>query len=326
MVKLHIAEFRIFGTLFFCYTIYMIFQKTPAPLMALRQSFAPHEPRRTRRKKIGLVLGSGAARGFAHIGVIKALERNNIPIDFISGSSIGALVGGLYAVTKDIDYIEKLALDTDWIRMVKLFDPSFGSGFISGDKVKEFIYKTLQGASFSECKIPFSVVATDIVAGEPVVFHEGDLASAIRASISIPFIFHTVSYKGKTLCDGGLSMPVPVSLVKEMGAEYVIAVDLESGYFKGKHQKPKDNLVDTGNNVVMLLTSHLAKENTQNADLVLDPSLGDVDWKSFGSRKTTADLIARGEKMMEDALPRYLETIKPKTFARRLKDFLNQPL
>ena len=292
----------------------MIFQTNPTPLK-LRGT-----------RKIGLVLGSGAARGLAHIGVIKVLERNDIPIDFISGSSIGAFVGGLYAVTKDIAYIEKLALDTDWIHMIKLFDPSFGSGFISGDKVKEFIHEAIHGASFSQCKIPFSVVATDIIAGEPVIFREGDLSSAIRASISIPFVFHTVSYKGKILCDGALSMPVPVSAVKEMGAEYVIAVDLESGYFKGKHPKPKDNLIDTENNVVMLLTSHLAKENTQKADLVLDPIWGDIDWKSFGSRKITTELIARGEKMMEEALPRYFETIKPKSFYKRLKDFLNQPL
>jgi NTE family protein len=280
----------------------------------------------SKNKKVGLVLGSGSARGFAHIGVIKVLERNNIPIDLIAGSSIGALVGGIYAATKDIDYIEKLALDTDWRQMIKLLDPAFGSGFIAGDKVKDFIRDSLRGASFSKLKIPFSVVATDIIAGEPVVFRDGDLTEAIRASISIPFVFHTVPHKEKILCDGALSMPVPVSVAIEMGAEYTIAVDLDSGYFKQKHPKPKDNLMDMGNNVVMLLSSHLAKENMKNADLILTPPVGDIEWKSFGSKSATKDLIERGERIMENALPRYLETIKPKTFGKRLKEFLNQPL
>jgi NTE family protein len=280
----------------------------------------------SKNKKIGLALGSGSARGFAHIGVIKVLERNNIPIDLIAGSSIGALVGGIYAATKDIAYIEKLALDTDWLHMIKLLDPAFGSGFIAGDKVKKFIHESLRGASFSDLKIPFSVVATDIVAGEPVIFREGDLAEAIRASVSIPFIFHTVSHGEKILCDGALSMPVPVPAARRMGAEYTIAVDLDSGYFKEDHPRPKDNLMDMSNNVVMLLSSHLAKENMREADLILTPSLGDVEWSAFGSRKATADLIARGEKIMEDALPRYFETMKPKTFGKRLKEFLNQPL
>ena len=280
----------------------------------------------SQRKKIGLALGSGSARGFAHIGVIKVLEKNNIPIDFIAGSSIGAFIGGLYSATKDIAYIEKLALDTDWLHVIKLLDPAFGSGFIAGDKVKDFIHKSLRTETFSDLKIPFSVVATDIIAGEPVAFDKGDLVSAIRASISIPFVFHPVPHERRILCDGALSMPVPVSVVKKMGAEYVIAVDLDSGYFKGEHSPPKDNLMDMGNTVLMLLSSHLAKENMREADLVLTPEVADVDWKSFGSRKATADLIARGERIMESALPLYFETSKPKPLGKRLKDFLNQTI
>ena len=121
-------------------------------------------------------------------------------------------------------------------------------------------------------------------------------------------------------------MPVPVSVVKKMCAEYVIAVDLDSGYFKGEHSPPKDNLMDMGNTVLMLLSSHLAKENMREADLVLTPEVADVDWKSFGSRKATADLIARGERIMESALPLYFETSKPKPLGKRLKDFLNQTI
>ncbi|MFA5830431.1 MAG: patatin-like phospholipase family protein [Candidatus Paceibacterota bacterium] len=283
-----------------------------------------------KNKKIGLVLGSGSARGFVHIGIIKALERNNIPIDYIAGTSMGAFIGGLYAATKDIASIEKLALDTDWKQMLMLLDPSFGNGFIAGDKIKEFIRVSLHGVGFSNLKIPFSAVATDIIAGEPFVFRDGDLAEAIRASISIPFVFQPVSFKGKMLCDGDLSMPVPVSEAIRMGAEYTIAVDLDSGYFKQKRRKRKDgsgpNFMDMGNSVVMLLSSHLAGENAKVADLVLTPMVGDVEWNSFGSRDITANLIARGEKIMEEAIPRYFESVQPQTFGKRLKDFFNRPL
>jgi len=275
-----------------------------------------------KNKKIGLALGSGAARGFVHIGIIKVLEKNNIPIDFIAGSSIGALVGGIYAATKDVAYLEKLALNTDWVKMIKLIDPAFGNGLIAGDKVKDFIRQALKGASFTDLRIPFSVVATDIISGDPVIFRGGDIVSAIRASISIPFIFHTVPFKEKMLCDGALSMPIPVPAAIQMGAEYIIAVDIDSDYLKQKHKKPKDNLIDIGHNIIMLLSSHLSKENMQKADLVLTPRVGDVEWNSFGSKDTVADLIARGEKIMEEALPRYFETIKPQTRRERLKEFL----
>ncbi len=276
----------------------------------------------SKNKKIGLALGSGAARGFVHIGILKVLEKNNIPIDYIAGSSIGALVGGIYAATKDVSYLEKLALNTDWVKIIRLTDPAFGNGLIAGDKVKDFIRDSLKGHSFTDLKIPFSVVATDLVSGEPVVFRGGDMASVIRASISIPFIFHTVPFKGKMLCDGALSMPVPVPAAIQMGAEYVIAVDNDSAYFTQEHKKPKDNLIDIGTNVVMLLSSHLAKENIKKADLVLNPKVGDIEWSSFGSKSTVADLISRGEKAMEEALPHYFETVKPQTRSERLKEFL----
>lgn len=277
---------------------------------------------RSKRQKVGLVLGSGAARGLAHIGVIKALEKHNIPIDYITGSSIGALVGGLYAATKDIKYIENLALDTNWRDLVKLLDPTFGSGLITGDKIKDFIRQSLRGKNFGDLIIPFAAVATDLKEGKPVIFKEGDLAFAIRASISIPFIFLPVKKDGAVLCDGGLTVPIPVSVAKEMGADYTIAIDLDSDFFKQGRENVGTNLPDTANDVVMLIASHLAKENLREADFVLTPPVGDVKWRAFFTRERTAEIIARGERAMEEAIPKLFPKRKKKTFWQKFKDVL----
>ena len=274
-----------------------------------------------RKPKVGLVLGGGAARGFAHIGVIKVLERNNIPIDFIAGSSIGALVGGLYAVTKDIGYVEELALNTNWKKIPGLMDPAFGSGILTGDKVKDFIHQSLKGGTFGNSKIPFAAVATDMKTAETVVFDEGDLSFALRASTSIPFIFHTVAYKDKILCDGDLSMPVPVSVARKMGAEYIIAVDLRSHYFDENRDKIGTNFGDMGQDVEMLLASHLARENIRDADFVLSPKLSGIKWMEFFSTERTKEIIARGELAMTEALPKLFPEKKEKTFFEKLTDF-----
>jgi len=277
---------------------------------------------RSKRPRVGLVLGSGAARGLAHIGVIKALEKHNIPIDYIAGSSIGALVGGLYAATKDIKYIEDLALDTNWRELVKLLDPTFGTGFIAGDKIKDFIQRSLKVRTFEELLIPFAAVATDLREGKAVVFKEGDLAMAIRASISIPFVFLPVKKDNAVLCDGGLTIPIPVSVAKKMGAEYTIAIDLDSHFFTQGREDVGTNLPDTANDVVMLIASHLAKENLKEADFVLAPPVGDVKWRAFFTRERTAEIIARGERAMEEAIPKLFPKRKKKTFWQKFKDVL----
>lgn len=277
----------------------------------------------TKQPKIGLALGSGAARGLAHIGIIKVLEKYGIHIDYISGSSIGALVGGIYAATKDISYVEDLALNMNWPEMIKMIDPAFGSGLLSGDKVEKYIRTCVKHKKFSDTKIPFAAVATDIRAGEPVVFREGDLGKAIRASISMPFVFHAVKHMGQVLCDGVLSVPIPTRLVREMGAEYVIAVDLDTKYFKQNRKDTGENIGEMGHDVVMLLSVHLSRENMKEADLVLSPHVGDIPWSAFFSRERTAEIIRRGEAAMEEAIPKILEAQKPKTLMDRFAEFFH---
>jgi NTE family protein len=253
-------------------------------------------------KKIGLALGSGAARGFAHIGIIKVLEKYNIPIACISGSSIGALIGGLYAATKDISYVEDIAVRADWHNMISFIDPTIGSGFIAGEKIRTFITGAIKGGTFSSLKIPFAAVATNLNDGASFTSFGDDLSLAIRASISMPFIFSPVVFQGNHLIDGGLSVPIPVSLARKTGAEYVIAVDLESNYFTCPREGIAANLGEVGHDMTLLLATRIAKENIKEADLVVSPKLNDIKWSEFFSPKKTKEIIRRGEEAMEEIL------------------------
>jgi NTE family protein len=252
-----------------------------------------------KKNKLGLVLGSGGAKGLSHIGVIKVLEENNISVDFIAGSSIGALIGGVYASTKDVAAIEKVVLNTDWKKIFSLIDPAFKGGLLGGDKVKSFIKKYVGKENFEDLLIPLSVIATNLKDGAPVIYSKGDVVSAIRASISFPLLFRAVKIGDDVLADGGLSLPVPVSVVKEMGADVVLAVNLDGDYFNKDHQKTKTKFYNTANNSLNILRYHLAKHNSKEADLVILPKTGEIHWDKFVKGK---DVIVSGEEAMREKI------------------------
>jgi NTE family protein len=182
--------------------------------------------KRARPKKIGLALGSGSSRGWAHIGVIKALTEAGIRIDYVAGTSIGAVVGSVFASGR-IATLEDIVLQFDWKRIVYFLDIVFPkSGMIDGNKITEFIREQVRAKMIEELPIPFAAVSTDLATGREVVIREGDVIEAVRASISVPGIFTPINRAGMVLLDGGLVNPVPVSVVREMGADFVIAVDL----------------------------------------------------------------------------------------------------
>ncbi len=194
---------------------------------------------RKRRKKLGLALGGGAARGWAHIGVIHALREAEIPINFVAGTSIGALVGAFLAADK-LKVLERLALNLDWLDVISFFDLVFPrSGLIDGKKVVAFLGKHLPQKNIEELPLPFAAVATDIISGKEVVLTKGNIIEAIRASIAVPGIFTPVHLNGYLLVDGGVLNPVPVNVVKEMGAEVVIAVDLNTSIITPAMRKVK---------------------------------------------------------------------------------------
>ena len=177
-------------------------------------------------KKIGLALGSGSARGWAHLGVIRALNDAGIQLDCVAGTSVGALVGAVYA-SGNIDSLEEVVLKLDWIQIAHFFDVVFPkSGLIDGNKVADFVRTHVEEINIEELPLPFSAISTDLATGSEVVIQKGDIIEAVRASISVPGIFTPVRKNETILVDGGLVNPVPVSVVRQMGADFVIAVDL----------------------------------------------------------------------------------------------------
>ena len=178
------------------------------------------------QKKIGLALGSGSARGWAHIGVIRALRDAGIQLDYVAGTSIGALVGAVYA-SGDIDSLEEVVLKLDWKRIAHFFDVVFPkSGLIDGNKIADFVRTHVKEINIEELPLPFSAISTNLATGSEVVIQEGDIIEAVRASISVPGIFTPVRKNRTILVDGALINPVPVSVVRQMGADFVIAIDL----------------------------------------------------------------------------------------------------
>lgn len=260
-----------------------------------------------KRKKIGLALGSGGARGLAHIGVIKVLEENKIPIFCIAGSSIGALVGGLYAATGDIGKVEKLANGSNWRQILDLlWDPTIKGGLISGKKIETFIRKQIGGMKFSDMKIKFSAAATNFRTGEPVILETGDVVSAVKSSLSVPIIFNPTEVGGKILVDGGLSEPVPVGAAKEMGADLVIAVNLDNYHFS---DKKKIGFFEAADNSLRILRQHLAEEKVKEADILIEPKVSApslVGWRQFVK---SGEIIAEGERAAREIMPKIKKMI-----------------
>ena len=180
------------------------------------------------RKKVGIALGGGAARGIAHIGVLEILEKEDIPIDVVAGTSAGAVIGALYASGMSAAQLKEVVLGFDWKKRRTLLDLAFPhTGFIAGDRLMHEIQELMGGdLKFNELKKTFACVACDLVSGEEAVMTGGSVAEAVHASISIPVIFQAVKRKGRYLIDGGLVNQVPVNVVKAMGAEYIIAVNV----------------------------------------------------------------------------------------------------
>ena len=177
--------------------------------------------------KVGLALGSGSSRGWAHIGIIKRLEELGIKPDIIAGTSVGSLVGAAYCSGKMLD-LENWLLSLKWQDVVSFFDISFTGGLIKGNKLFNFFQSHFQDKNIEDLEIPYGAVATDLDSGQEIWMRDKSILSAVRASISLPGIFSPARRDGRWLVDGGMVNPVPVSLCRAMGAEFIIAVDLNA--------------------------------------------------------------------------------------------------
>lgn len=250
-------------------------------------------------KKIGLALGSGGAKGIAHIGVLKQLEKNKIKIDYIAGSSIGALIGSLYSLHQDSKKIEKLFLQNNWRRFLRFLEPSLSGGLIKGDKLEKYIKEIIENAAFNDLKIPTAIVATDLKTCRPVIFKSGSLSKAILASMSVPLIFTPQSLKNKMYIDGGLSEPVPVDIARDLGAKKIIAVNLDNGNLKKKIKKTDLSLKKMAQYSIEAVRYNLAKKCVEKADVSIMPKIpnaGLIGWSKFFKVGEVHKIIEAGEK------------------------------
>lgn len=202
------------------------------------------------RPRIGLALGSGAARGWAHIGVLRVLEEAGVPVDIVCGTSIGALVGAAYAAG-ELNRLEPWVRGLGWQQVVGLIDLKMGGGLIEGGKLVEFFRARFADRGIAELGRPYGCVATELGTGREVWLREGPVIDAVRASVAVPGLFTPAARDGRLLVDGGLVNPVPVSLCRAMGADVVIAVDLNWQLMVRRQRiagrmppKPRGGLVD----------------------------------------------------------------------------------
>ena len=226
-----------------------------------------------KKKKVGLVLGGGVARGIAHIGVLKVLQAYKVPIDYIVGTSSGSIVGAAYASGMDVDLIEQVALHIHWGEMLKF--AFFRPGFVSEEAIEGFVIKYIGDMSFSDLKIPFAAVASDIRTGEEVVLGEGKVFRAVAASSAFPGFFSPADIEGKFLIDGGIAGNVPVDAARRMGAEFVIASNVIPTRYV--HSLPRDPLQAFGRSLDLILNK-LCLPQANTADVLIQLEMEEDIW------------------------------------------------
>ncbi len=246
------------------------------------------------KKKIGLALSGGAARGFAHIGVVKVLQENDIPISFVAGTSVGAIIGAFVAADYAWDRMLKIAGDIKWHGLIA---PTLsGMGLVKTDRLESFIDEMLGEMTFDELCIPFRAVAVDLVRSETVVFDSGSVARAARASASVPGIFEPVVEDETAFVDGGVMNNIPCDVVRTMGAKKVIAVDLNA---KRPRSGMPANLFDVSYRSFALLLDMTSAPGREDADVLIQPDIGDYQYHDLDR---VDELVSKGEEAAKQML------------------------
>jgi NTE family protein len=274
---------------------------------------APSQPTSSTTKsarpvKVGLALGGGAARGFAHIGVIKALEAQGIVPDIVVGTSAGSLVGALYAAGNNGFALHKLALEMDEAAISDWSVPMFAkaTGVLKGEALQNYVNKAVDNAPLEKLKVPFGAVATDLKNGEPILFQRGNTGAAVRASSAVPGVFQPVRIGERSYVDGGLVSPVPVRFAREMGADFVIAVNISSQ----PDAQPSTSTLEVLLQTFAIMGQSINSYEMKDADVVIQPRLGTMKGNDFPGRNTA---ILAGEQAASALMPE----IKRKLAARR---------
>lgn len=256
--------------------------------------------------KIALALGGGGFKGFAHIGVLKVLEENQIPIDIITGTSAGSVVGSLYASGMSIDELENQAKKFSPLKIIDL-SLSGNGGYIKGEKIQRLINQAVHFKSIEEFPYSFAAVATEKSTDHAVIFKQGNPGLVVRASSSIPFIFQPTLIDGKYYIDGGLSSPVPVRAAKELGADIVIAIDISAG------AQGQDNQVNTINDIeqtLEMVDQKALNKELQQADIIIRPKLENIS--VISGILNIEEAIKAGENATKKMLPTIKLLLKQK--------------
>jgi len=258
--------------------------------------------------KVGLALGSGSARGWAHIGAIKAIEEAGIPIHYVAGTSIGAFVGAVYA-TGHLASLKEFALQMDWKKVVSYFDVVFPrSGLMDGKKVHELFSIHSDARTFDDFKIPVKMIATDLNSGDKIIIDSGNIIESIRASVSVPGVFTPVFLNDRWLVDGGLVDPVPVKVVREMGADVVIAIDLNSGLVSKKPPKESKGKIKQIQKVRNEFITRIASQYS-SAERAVKNRIN--HWFSSSSKPSIIDVLGSSVGIIEEQITRINLAIDP---------------
>ena len=254
-------------------------------------------PASKRTPRLGLALGGGAARGFAHVGVLQVLEEAGIKADLVVGTSAGSLVAALYASGKTGAQLQMVAETMEEATITDWTIPLLGRGMMRGDALGRYVNAQTGARRIEDFKIPLGIVATDLHSGQGVLFQRGDVGTAVRASSSVPSLFEPVRIGNREYVDGGLVSPVPVHYARQMGAEYVLAVDISSLPESGKTGDMFQILMQT----FTIMGKSINAFELRDADLVVRPALANVGSADFGSRRRS---IEAGRLAMQQALPK----------------------
>lgn len=274
-----------------------------------------------KRPKIGLALGSGAARGLAHLGVLKALEEDNVPIDVISGTSMGAVVGGLYASGLTVGRMADFAREFGGKTIAYWMDPTFfrKGGLLKGDRIEQALGELVGPLSFKDLKVPFYAVASDLSTGNEVIFSEGELVRAIRASFAVPGIFAPVKYRDSWLVDGALTDPIPTKILRDVKCGFIIAVNVCT--LPGKEDivsEDNPSIADVMMQVLSITQQKLSEPCMKLADINIIPDVGNYNWTSFAKTDELIDVGYRAAKMAMPAIKRRLSWSRFLPFASHI--------
>ncbi|MYN07833.1 patatin-like phospholipase family protein [Pseudoduganella aquatica] len=273
------------------------------PLAPPAAAVAPAAPQR--KVKIGLALGGGAARGFAHIGVIKALEAQGIVPDVVVGTSAGSVVGALYAAGNSGVALQKMAYEMDEAAISDWAMPLFGksSGVLKGEALQAYVNKAVHNRPMEKLKIPFGAVAADLKNGQPILFQRGNTGMAVRASSSVPGVFQPVVIGSHTYVDGGLVAPVPVRFAREMGADFIIAVNISTQTDSQAAISSLEVILQT----FSIMGQRINQYELKDADIVIQPPLGRMAGNDFGNRNKA---IQAGERATNAIMAQLKQKLK----------------